>query len=290
MRGVVEPTSEESPTRVSSFPFLSGDTFRLMAGAEYRDGVITTRPGLSENVLFTQGDLLDDPGFSEAAEKYFLKLGSQERVLIVHNSDKILSPNTLEMVSELFANVFAVNVVDESKIVRAIPIGLENAWRNRNGKLAGLLDFRPPALLDGRDRLVLSSFHPVTNPAVRIPLQEIMKNSRFGFDGVSWKRGDYREILANTKFVISPPGNGPDCHRTWEAIYFGAIPVVLRDSLSPGLTSDLPVLVVSSYDDFLRLSDRELDGIYQEIIVRPKDKAYAPYWVSEIQRAAGALA
>lgn len=288
MKAVVEPTSEDSPARVSSFPFLSGDTFRLMAGAEYHDGVVTGRPGLPRNVLFTQGDLLDDPGFRDALEEYFATLAEKKRVLVVHNSDEKLSPTAIEMVSELFTTVFSVNVVQESKIVRAIPIGLENAWRNKNGKLAGLLDTGPLASSESRERVVLSSFHPATNPGVREPLQQSLKKSRFGFDGVSWKRGEYREILTHTKFVLSPPGNGPDCHRTWEAIYFGAVPVVLNDSLSPALASDLPVLAVSSYDDFLALSDRELDVLYRDIIVRPKDKAYAPYWVSEIQRAAGA--
>lgn len=289
IQGAVEPALEDSPTRVSSFPFLSGDTFRLMAGAEYHDGVVTVRPGLPENIFFTQGDLLDDPGLREAVEAYFATRGEKKRVLIVHNSDTTLSPTAFETVSELFTTVFAVNVVEESKIVRAIPIGLENAWRNKNGKLAGLLDAGPLASSDSRERLVLSSFHPATNPGVRGPLQQSLKKSRFGFDGVSWKRGEYREILRHTKFVLSPPGNGPDCHRTWEAIYCGAVPVVLSDALSPALASDLPVLAVSSYDDFLELSDRELDGLYRDMIVRPKDKAYAPYWVSEIQRAAGAL-
>lgn len=260
-----------------------------MAGAEYHDEVVTERPGLPQNVLFAQGDLLDDVGFPQALEEYLSKRAEKNRVLIVHNSDKTLAPSMLAMVSRLFTTVFAVNVVEDTKNVRAIPIGLENAWRNKNGKLAGFLDFQLPTSPDSRDRLVLSSFHPATNLAVREPLQESLKKSRFGFDGVSWKRGEYREVLKRTRFVLSPPGNGPDCHRTWEAIYCGAVPVVLRGSISAALATDLPILAVSSYDDFLGLSDRELDGIYREIIARPKDKAYAPYWVSEVQRAAGVL-
>ena len=37
----------------------------------------------------------------------------------------------------------------------------------------------------------------------------------------------YRQLLLRSKYVLSPPGNGPDCHRTWESIYLGAIPIVL---------------------------------------------------------------
>jgi hypothetical protein len=38
----------------------------------------------------------------------------------------------------------------------------------------------------------------------------------------SWKK--YRE----SKFVLSPPGNGYDCHRHFEAIILGAIPIFIR--------------------------------------------------------------
>jgi hypothetical protein len=55
-------------------------------------------------------------------------------------------------------------------------------------------------------------------------------------------------MLRDTKFVLSPPGNGPDCHRTWEAIYSGAIPIVKRD-FWPFKTLSLPVLVVNDWNE-----------------------------------------
>ena len=44
------------------------------------------------------------------------------------------------------------------------------------------------------------------------------------------------------KFILSPPGAGFDCHRTWEALYLGAIPIVKTSSLDP-LYKDLPVVI-----------------------------------------------
>jgi hypothetical protein len=29
-------------------------------------------------------------------------------------------------------------------------------------------------------------------------------------------------------YVLSPPGNGIDCHRTWEALFLGSIPIVKK--------------------------------------------------------------
>ncbi|CAF4612833.1 unnamed protein product, partial [Rotaria socialis] len=30
-----------------------------------------------------------------------------------------------------------------------------------------------------------------------------------------------------------PPGGGTDCHRTWETLYMGAVPIVLSSGLDP---------------------------------------------------------
>ena len=57
---------------------------------------------------------------------------------------------------------------------------------------------------------------------------------------------DYRELVSKSQFVLSPPGNGADCHRTWEAIYLGAIPIVHKD-FWPFSHLDLPVLVVDDW-------------------------------------------
>ena len=58
----------------------------------------------------------------------------------------------------------------------------------------------------------------------------------------------YWETIAKSKFVISPPGNGIDCHRIWECLYLGSIPIVLEhEALSQ--YRDLPILFVKSWED-----------------------------------------
>ena len=53
------------------------------------------------------------------------------------------------------------------------------------------------------------------------------------------------------KFWLSPRGNGLDCHRTWEALYFGRIPIV-RSSTLDGLLNGLPVLIISDWNQITR--------------------------------------
>jgi hypothetical protein len=49
-------------------------------------------------------------------------------------------------------------------------------------------------------------------------------------------------------FVISPHGRGLDCHRTWEALILGCIPIVKTSALD-SLYEDLPVLIVNQWSD-----------------------------------------
>ena len=56
------------------------------------------------------------------------------------------------------------------------------------------------------------------------------------------------KIVKKSKFVLSPPGNGIDCHRTWEALCLGAIPIV-RAKQFKSLFADLPVLNVDEWSD-----------------------------------------
>lgn len=49
-------------------------------------------------------------------------------------------------------------------------------------------------------------------------------------------------------FVGSPHGNGLDCHRTWEALCLGCIPIV-KTSPIDSVFDDLPVLIVQDWSD-----------------------------------------
>lgn len=49
-------------------------------------------------------------------------------------------------------------------------------------------------------------------------------------------------------FVLSPHGNGLDCHRTWEALILGCIPIVKKSPLD-NLYEELPVLIVGNWKE-----------------------------------------
>lgn len=78
-------------------------------------------------------------------------------------------------------------------------------------------------------------------------------------------------------FVVSPPGKGLDCHRTWEALCLGCIPILLSSPLDD-MFEDLPVLIVSSWSE---LSQELLDKTIVEFRDREfkMEKLTLKYWI-----------
>jgi hypothetical protein len=254
-----------------------------MAGSVWEEGQLAFRHDWAKNVVFAGAETASSPQWLERFLTEQESNDSPANTLIIHNGDTVPSPDQLQQLSGVFERVFCVNVLDGVDGVYPIPIGLENAWRNKNGRLRYYLDQPEHSGVTGQQsRLVLSSFSVGTNRVAREPVAEAMKASRHGFQGMVWKSGEFREEIRRSLFVVAPPGNGLDTHRTWDAIYLGAVPVVWKDSLANSLTNKLPVLVVDHIDEFLALSDDELVERYHQIRKIPADVAYAPHWLTRI--------
>jgi len=68
--------------------------------------------------------------------------------------------------------------------------------------------------------------------------------------------------LLKARYVISPPGSQLDCHRHWEALVFGAVPIVHTSPVARALLEGLPACFVPAWDaltpDVLRRCDARL--------------------------------
>ena len=68
--------------------------------------------------------------------------------------------------------------------------------------------------------------------------------------------------LLKARYVISPPGSQIDCHRHWEALVFGAVPIVHSSPITISLLEGLPACFVPAWDaltpDVLRRCDARL--------------------------------
>ena len=66
-------------------------------------------------------------------------------------------------------------------------------------------------------------------------------------------------------FVVSPYGGGPDCHRTWEALALGCIPIIKSCKMDP-LFEGLPVLLVRRWSDVTQdLLDKTIEEFIFEL-------------------------
>jgi hypothetical protein len=90
------------------------------------------------------------------------------------------------------------------------------------------------------------------------------------------KRNSLWKFIKDYKFIISPHGNGLDCHRTYESILLGSIPIV-RSSTLDGLYKDMPVLILNKWSD---LNEKLLnDYVYKGNL----EKLKLNYWVNLIK-------
>jgi len=89
-------------------------------------------------------------------------------------------------------------------------------------------------------------------------------------------------------FVLSPHGNGLDCHRTWEALVLGCIPIV-RTSPIDVLYTGLPVLIVREWSDVcMELLEATIREFRQKTF--QTERLTLEYWIREIREPLRSLA
>lgn len=74
-----------------------------------------------------------------------------------------------------------------------------------------------------------------------IPKELMIKKLNFTSRTELWQE------MINYTFILSPAGVGLDCHRTWEALCLGCIPIVCIPEFRK-MFADLPVLVVDNWE------------------------------------------
>jgi hypothetical protein len=94
-------------------------------------------------------------------------------------------------------------------------------------------------------------------------LDNLAKNSIFNEKFTD----DYFTNLLNYKFVISPEGNGIDCHRHYEALIAGCIPIIEKNPLIEEKYKGCPILYTTDYSE---INEEYLLQKYDEMI----DKEY----------------
>lgn len=92
--------------------------------------------------------------------------------------------------------------------------------------------------------------------------------SKAGIDNVNLSGAQYFNDLPSYKFVISPEGNGIDCHRHYEALMAGCIPIIEDNPLVREKYRGCPILFTKDYSE---INEQYLEQRYNEMIDRGYD-------------------
>jgi hypothetical protein len=237
----------------SSYPFISGDTYASLCDYQFNQELsLTDLKSYAGSIKLFLPAYLKDQFLSELQLNHSDFSGD---ILVIHNYDNIPTETEMTDFSKRFNKVYSVNWLGDKTIATPIPIGLENWSILRNGVPTDFLKLIDQGLLPTSKRSIgiLSSFSIETNSTERSKAIEFSKSNNDVFQMPTFTSPKkYRQMLSNSAFVLSPPGNGADCHRTWEAIYLGAIPIVLK-KYWPFSHLNLPVLAVEEWSEIPEL-------------------------------------
>lgn len=268
--------------RTTSFPYLSGDTWRFFCDWECSD-VKTFDPKSVKcgDTIFVEKWSLEDFG------KNYLPYITEQCIIISPNCERGADesqpgPHKWLLDSDKIAAWLMQNInCEPTERMVPIPIGIANTTYS-HGNTALLDKYIPIALNtppEERNLFVYINFSD-THPS-RKTCRNYFKTLPFVTFSETRSYEEYLKDLADTIFVVSPPGNGLDCHRTWEALLMGCYPIVLSSTLNP-LYAGLPVAIVN---DWSEVTGEFLIKKYQELTSKswPSDKLYAPYWFEKVQ-------
>ena len=86
------------------------------------------------------------------------------------------------------------------------------------------------------------------------------------------------ENMVRYKWIISPHGNGLDCHRTYEAIALGCIPVVKSSTLDI-MYKNMPIIILNDWNE---ISLELLKSKTEEALKKSKETITLDYWIKKV--------
>jgi len=207
---------------------------------------------------------------------------SRKVIFLTHNSDINIDGKLYSLLPSNVVKWYAQNVDVRGDKVDSLPIGIENLhWMKIHG-------INKPQSMDEKVkepkiyRNLLYMNHSIwTNPKERQSSYDLLKSKSFVTTHQPNKRdfSTYIDNIYNHKFVLCPPGNGLDTHRTWETLYLNSIPIEKRN-INNSFYTDLPICFVDSWEE---ITEEFLSSEFLRISVQKNlRKLFPQYWSTKI--------
>ncbi len=266
----------------SSYPYVSGDSFRALANHILDKSETFTPSEVKAGDIVFVGQ-----GFIYEYLQTLHKNITHQYILICHNGDASVDEKIVNLIDDKIIHFFAQNVTCVHKKITPIPIGLENLRLYINGiisvfsRLKRKIEMHPTIRKDK----IFYNFSIDTNPQERgiakdyldkHPLSETTKHF------LAPRR--HLKKLLTYKFVASPPGNGIESSRTWEALYIKTIPIV-KNSVSMQFfrSLGLPVWIINNWEELNEYTEKDLEEKYNSLTKSAcLDALYMDFWIDKI--------
>ena len=276
-----ERFERDGTRRQSGAPFLSGDTFRAFCDhiLDETKTFLDVDAIKAGDTVFVVADFL--PYFFRDMYPHI----DHPFILVSHNRDESVPGSYASYLDdEKIVAWFSINIDCVHPKLHAIPIGIANGYWP-HGKVNTLKKCLNLPRAD-KNMLLCATFVKHTHVSRREVYAHFENASYCSFfKEKSWDK--YLLDLRRSHFVLSPRGNGVDCHRTWEALYMGAIPVVPSTDIN-SVYEDLPVVIV---DDWAEVTEQYLKDKLAELCQRSfnYEKLYTNYWFNLISAYANSV-
>jgi hypothetical protein len=263
--------------RTTSYPFMSSDTLRMFCTSIWDETKIPFCPAAVKDgdTIFLNAELLEN-FFTEIHPRI-----KNKYILVTHASDSAIPGKYRSCLDDdTLAAWFGTNVAIDHPKMFFIPIGIANRYWP-HGNIEFLSRAIASAPLIPKNKLLYMNFTVATNSDRRKPAYDYFVSKPFCYRSNYKSYEAYLFDTAQSKFVLSPAGNGMDCHRTWEALFLGSFPVTKHSPLDK-LFEQFPIVIV---DDWSQVTEEFLNTKYEELknFVYDRKKLYAPYWLDQIK-------
>jgi len=262
--------------RLSSYPYISGDTFR-----SFCDFVIDKTNRFINPDEVKDGDTIFISAQTALLDFFFKNVHPKIKstyILVTHNSDlSVFKTYSKYLDDDNIVAWLGQNLTLEHKKAFPIPIGLANRhWGHGNTNIINEAIKNLPTTKE----ILLYMNIGDTNHKKRRPVLNMFSKKSFCYNSQRKPFKNFIDDLANSKFALSPEGNGIDCHRTWESLYLGCIPIVTHSKID-SVFEDLPVIII---DNWSEITEEYLIEKYEEISQKSYniEKIFADYWFAKI--------
>jgi len=204
-------------------------------------------------------------------------------IIYLHNSDHEVTKQHVEQLNkyDCIKKVYAQNISFYSSKFHLLPIGIANSMF-KHGDLISLYKVMSESYNKIKTKGLYVNINPSTFPYRHTVLQEIKQHPDDFIVSQGKPYKEYLKELAQHRFCLCVRGNGIACHREWESLYLGVIPVIINNKYTntSAYVSYLKELGIPFYeikeDNLEKYSDNFFnEDLYKKIITSHQSSIYS---------------